>query len=141
MINIKQLLLEGAVIELPYQEEKIDWVGTAKIHIFAGYFSLPNVIVQIPKVIDKEYPISEIDLAIKVFTKAIFNKKNLQYKMHETLIELNGKENYLDLEIEEDYKKIKNLQLENQKRKKSTEQLKYDIFIKELENEKTTDTE
>ena len=114
-MNIKEILLSGGDVSFPYKEKEKDWVGTAKIGSIEGVLGLtPGIVLQVPTLEikgRKEFKFEEIDETVSLFTKLVFNKKNLMYKRYETTIELyNEGYTQLDLEIEEDYKLVKERQ-------------------------------
>jgi hypothetical protein len=111
-MNIKQLLLEGCRISMPYKEDPNEWVGEIKIHIFAGGFGCdPHIYVEGDYVngFRKEFKLNQLDEAIKFFKENAFNKKNLWYKMNEAMCELALIDNNIDLEDPDDYKSVRNL--------------------------------
>lgn len=110
-MNIKELLLEGCMISYSYKEKVTEWVGEAKIHIFAGYFSKPKIIFECYSEIGgrKEWDIDKLDEAIERFENVVFNKKNLMYKVNETVRELSLTGKDVDLDDEEDYLIVRNI--------------------------------
>lgn len=120
-MNIKEILVAGGHIQFSYKEKENEWVGTAHIFGFAGGCGIkPKIIVQIPT-IDlapggmKEFKWDEVDIAIEEFKSVVFRPKNLMYKMSESVIELYNKgETEIDLDDEEDLKKVRILQSKKQ---------------------------
>jgi hypothetical protein len=107
MINIKEILLNGGTVSLSYKENITDWVVEAKIAAFCSVFDMkPCIYVSIPT--DeingrKEFEYNDIDSAIELYEKLVFNKKNLWYKSHEAMINLYNKGIKLDLEIKKHF--------------------------------------
>ena len=108
-MDIKQLLLEGCAIVMPYKKDKKSWVSDAKIQIFSGYFDGPTIIVETRIEAARTFKLTEIDDAIKFFEDRVFNPKNLMYKMNETLCELNAKGEYLELDDDDDYDRVRGI--------------------------------
>lgn len=108
MKNIKELLLEGCVISMPYKTKKRDWVGDVKIHIFNGYYSKPKIYI-VGAVEVREYELNEIDNAIKDFEDLVFNPNNFQYKMCETICELNLAGNFKDLDNQKENNEVREI--------------------------------
>ena len=107
-MNIKELLLEGCMISMPYKVKKNDWVGDIKISIFSGYYSKPKVYISgIKEPI--EWPLEQIDDAIKEFENIVYNPKNLMYKMSEVIGELNERGDFGDLDDHEYLNKVRNI--------------------------------
>lgn len=101
VMNLKELLLEGCRICMPYKGNLKEWVGETKIFIFEGGFGLkPKILVE-GDYCDgyrKEFELNQIDEAIKYFNDNAFNSNNRMYKMNEVM--RNNPE--LDLDEEED---------------------------------------
>jgi len=120
-MNIKELLLEGCIISFPFKERKKDWVSTATINIYSGIGSKPKVCCNIAcKDGDIRWSLDKLDEAIEFYTSKVFNPKNLQYKMNETLRELNEAEDFVDLENDKDYRRVRSIikkKLNGRKRK------------------------
>ena len=114
-MDIKELLLNGCIISMPYKQEKDEWVGDAKLYIFDGYFEVKPKICFDSSYHRKEWEIKDIDQAIDFFFKTAFSSENLWYKVPEVQRELNEKRKFFDMEIEEDYEKIMNLRSEKLK--------------------------
>jgi hypothetical protein len=114
MINkesIKELLLEGFHLTFPYKEEKFDHVGDALLYIFSGYYDKPKIVFR-SNYHSIEFELKDIDTAIQFYINTVLNEKNLWYKMDEVQQELNQKEEYFDMERDDDYEKIMNLRKE-----------------------------
>ena len=107
-MDIKRLLLEGCRISHPYKEELNIWVGEATLSIHPGYFDKPRIIFNSPFDCG-EWPLDKIDEAIEKFESIVFNPHNLQYKMCETLCELNEKGEFVEMETEAEYQKVRNI--------------------------------
>ncbi len=107
MLNIKEILLNGGYVSLSYKENITDWVGKAEIISFAcGFGMKPYILVSVPTISikgRKEFKTSEIDSAIELYEKLVFNKKNLWYKHYEAMINLYNRGYSIDLEIPEDF--------------------------------------
>lgn len=104
-MNIKELLLEGCRIAMPYKVEKEEWVGETKIFIFDGGFGcLPKIIVEgdYCNGYRKEFEVSQIDEAILYFNNNAFSKENLMYKMNEVVKNITKDNPEFDLEEDED---------------------------------------
>lgn len=85
---IKELLLEGCRISMPYKVKETEWVGETKIHIFSGGFGMkPKIIVEgdYCNGYRKEFEVEQIDEAIEYFNKNTFNAENLMYKQNEAM--------------------------------------------------------
>lgn len=111
-MDIKQLLLEGCRISMPYKNEPEEWVGDIKIYIFSGGFGCkPKIIVEgdYCNGYRKEFELNQLDEAIKMFKDSVFNEKNLWYKMNEVMCELASKDNNIDLEDPDDYDRVRKL--------------------------------
>lgn len=104
-MNITNFLKGGGTISQEYKTEKNDYVGNIKLYIFTGYYSVPKICMDAPDE-RKEWDIEQIDDAIYYFENKAFNKKNLRYKLNEVLCELNTKKEYVDLDDDNDYKKV-----------------------------------
>jgi hypothetical protein len=107
-MNIKEILLNGGSVSFNYKEKSKDWVGTSRILSFSGGWGLePKIILEIPTLKikgRKEFDFKEIDEAISVFKEITFNKKNLCYKQHESMVNLFNQGFDLDLDDEKDFK-------------------------------------
>jgi hypothetical protein len=113
-MNIKELLLEGCRISIPYKVEKEEWVGETKIHIFEGGFGcLPKIIVEgdYCNGYQKEFEIEQIDEAIKYFNDHAFNKENLMYKRNPAMLMVTKDIPDIDLEDKTDYMMIEKIRL------------------------------
>jgi hypothetical protein len=111
-MDIKELLLEGCRISMPYKRDLNEWVGEIKIYIFAGGFGCkPKIIVEGDYIngFRKEFELNQLDEAIKFFKENAFNPENLWYKMNEAMCELASIDNNIDLEDPDDYKSVRNL--------------------------------
>ncbi len=104
-MDLKEFLLEGGTIVFPYKDKDDDWVGEAKINIFSGDHSLPKVFVDTTLEL-KVFTLGKLDEAIDFYTNHVFNAKNLWYKMKPALREFNLRENWVDLELKEDYERV-----------------------------------
>jgi hypothetical protein len=108
-MNIKELLLEGCRISMPYKNEPEQWVGETKIYIFSGGFGCePKLIVEgdYCNGYRKEFELNQLDDAIEYFNENAFNKENLWYKMNQVMCDLASKDNNIDLEDPDDYKAV-----------------------------------
>jgi hypothetical protein len=108
-MDIKELLLEGCRISMPYKANKKDWVGETKIHIFSGGCGcLPKIIVEgdYCNGYRKEFEVDQLDEAIEYFKMNTFNVKNLWYKMPEAVLTLTKTDPNLELEDPDDYKAV-----------------------------------
>lgn len=105
MLNIKEILLNGGYVSFSYKENITDWVGEAKITSLCGGFGMkPIIYVSVPtRDGRKEFKPNEIDSAIELYEKLVFNKKNLWYKHYEAMINLYNRGYSIDLEIQEDF--------------------------------------
>lgn len=122
MIN-KELLLSGSIIKFSYKEKKKEWMGEASIFIFI-YFDKPKIISSIPTVRlcnggSKEYLLEQIDEAIQEFENIVFSSKNLAYKLLEAQLKLAEENIFVDLDNEEDYKKVRKIQLNLQRKERN----------------------
>ena len=106
-MDIKQLLLEGCGINMPYKSDKESWDSESKIRIFSGYFGKPEIIVETTIDSSRTFDLLEIDEAIKYFEDFVFNPNNLMYKMNETLCELNENGDYPELDDDDDYDRVR----------------------------------
>lgn len=112
-MKINEILLAGGMIQFSYKENVNDWVGDGKIYVIAPNCGLKAmVVVNIPTFDGyyKEFSYNEMDKAIELFNRLIFSEKNLWYKHHEALIELD--DITIDLEIEEDFERYEKKRLE-----------------------------
>jgi len=106
-MNIKELLLEGCRISMPYKTDPNEWVGEIKIFIFeGGCGAKPKIIIDNAK--HREWKLDQLDDAIKYFKELVFNSKNLMYKMNETVIGFTSKGIDIDLDETNDYLKVRN---------------------------------
>jgi hypothetical protein len=113
-MNIKELLLEGCRISMPYKNEPEQWVGETKIYIFSGGCGCePKLIVEgdYCNGYRKEFEVNQIDEAIEYFNKNAFNEKNLWYKMNESLRMVAKDVPDIDLEIDTDYQIVQKIRL------------------------------
>jgi hypothetical protein len=120
-MNIKELLLEGCTIKMPYKIDTEDWVGEVGIGIFAGGYGIK------PKIIagDKKFEMEELDAAIEYFEKLVFCPKNLMYKMNQAIINVDDVD--IDLDIDEDLQRVL---AERQKIINHREELTYEERVK-----------
>ncbi len=107
-MNIKEILLSGGSIRFSYKEKKKDWIGEARIYSLSGGFGLkPKIILEIPTLEIKgraEFEYNDMDNAIVLFEKLVFNKKNLCFKWHEAMVNLYNQGHVdLDLDNDDDY--------------------------------------
>lgn len=106
--NIKTLLLGGCAVSHPYKGAEKSWMITAKIFIYAGIGSKPKVIIDGPTN-KTRWEYDELDAAIDHYISFVFTSSNLAWLLEETMIELNNKGEYLDLDDEPSYKKVRKL--------------------------------
>lgn len=104
IMDIKDFILSGGSLSYSYKFKPTDWVGTATIQFFQGYFEQPKITIKID--VCKEWSIEQIDEAIKYFTDTVFNKKNLWWGVEKIISEFHTKGEYIDLEDEDDYDKV-----------------------------------
>jgi hypothetical protein len=104
-MNVKEFLTEGGRMSFPYKRELKEWVGEAKLYIFPGYYSKPKVIFE-NGYERLEWPLDEIDNAIKHFETSVFSPVNLMYKMQPSVIEVMNTGQHVDLDDEEDFEKV-----------------------------------
>lgn len=121
-MDIKEIILNGGTISLPYKDDEKEWMGKAEIYGFSGGFGMePKIIVTIPTIElerggRKEFKWNEIDEAVSIFKKLVYRKENLCYKMTEAMIQLyDTGEDDIDLDEPEDLKKVRTLQKKLQK--------------------------
>lgn len=107
-MDIKQFLLEGGRITHPHKKLIKEWVGQVSIHIFAGYYKKPHIIID-GDISPINYPLQEIDKAIEHYKSLVFTPTNIMYKMNETIRELcdNGEE--IDLDEEDVFNRVNTL--------------------------------
>lgn len=120
-MTTKEILLAGGSVSFSYKEDPEEWVGTASIRGSSGGFGMkPCIRVEMPTADiarggSKEFDYKDIDEAVSIFESLVFRKKNLCYKMAESMNELyNSGETDLDLDMPEDLTKVRKLQKEKQ---------------------------
>jgi hypothetical protein len=106
-MNIKELLLEGCRITMPYKDSKEDWVSDISIFIFAGGCGIKPKITIFGGDVHDDFELDELDCAIEHFKKIVFNPKNLMYKMNEVMTELTTLNPDIDLDEENDYNMVR----------------------------------
>jgi len=105
---MKELLLEGCTIKMPYKEKIKEWMGEVSILIIAGgYNILPKIIIN--GNIIKEFGLKDIDAAIHYFKKTVFNTKNLMYKQNEARIKLSQVKPDFDLDDKNNYDEMERI--------------------------------
>lgn len=104
-MELKEFLLEGGSITFPYKENKKDWVSEVRLHLFNGFYSLPKVFIESPTGL-QTFPLENIDVAISCYIDTIFSEKNLYYKMSPTLREFNLREDFVDLDNDDDMERV-----------------------------------
>ncbi len=107
MKNIKDLLEEGCRISMPYKTDPNEWVGETKIFIFEGGSGcISRIIVEgdYCNGYRKEFELTQLEEAIKYFSKNAFSSENLMYKMNEAVRNLTKDNPDFDFEKEEDMK-------------------------------------
>lgn len=109
-MELNEFLLEGGSIGFPYKEKKRDLLATTRISILSGHNTLPRVFVD-TNVELKTFPLEELDKAIDYYIAHVLCDKNLWYKMSPTLREFNLREEWVDLDIDEDYEKVNKLRI------------------------------
>lgn len=104
-MDIKEILLEGGRVTHSYKKSLKEWVGQVSISIFAGYYQKPHILIdgEIPLI---KYPLSEIDKAIEHYKSIVYSPTNIMYKMNETICELCLQDEFVDLDDENDFKKV-----------------------------------
>lgn len=105
-MKLKEIILHGATISLPYKEKESEWVGESEISCFAGYFSTPKIVVKINGA-NSYFDLEKIDDAVRFFEESVFNPKNLCFMLNQVVCELNKNSDYVDLEIENDKKRVR----------------------------------
>lgn len=116
-MNIKEILLSGGTVEFPYKEKKNEWVDKVSIFIYSGQLSFkkPSIVMTGIYLERDEFGIEDLDEAIEKFEHHVFNKKNLMWKMNEVLVELSSNNDFVDLDRDEDLKRVIKLQKIKQK--------------------------
>lgn len=104
-MDIKQLLLEGAIVTMPYKRALKEWVGEVKIYGFGGYWKKPSIIID-GGVERTEWPFEQIDDAVNHFKTIVFNPSNIMYKMQAAIIEVVESGEDVDLEDQECFDKV-----------------------------------
>jgi hypothetical protein len=108
-MTLKELLVEGCRISMPYKANPNEWVGETKIHIFSGGCGCePKIIVEgdYCNGYRKEFKLDQLDEAISYFELNAFNIKNLWYKMNEAVLELAKTDPNIDLEDPDDFEAV-----------------------------------
>lgn len=109
-MTTKEILLSGGRIECPYTEDLLGWVGTARVFGFeGGYGVYPKYIVEIPTLEihgHKDFKCEDIDNAISLFERLVYNEKNLCYKRYEAMMSITQNNPNIDLDNEEDYSEM-----------------------------------
>jgi hypothetical protein len=109
-MTVKEFLLEGGRLSMPYKTDPEEWVGERTIHIFAGGFGSPPKIV-IEDCRHRDWRLDQIDEAIEYFMELVFNPANLMYKENETMRELSSKDPSVDLDDGDNYAKMNRLRM------------------------------
>jgi hypothetical protein len=113
-MNIKELLLEGCRISLPYKNEPEQWVGETKIYIFSGGCGCkPKLIVEgdYCNGYRKEFEVDQLDEAIKYFNDNAFSPTNIMYKMSPAMLMATKDVPDIDLDDETDFKIVEKIKL------------------------------
>lgn len=110
-INIKELLLEGMTIKMPYKERRDEWVGDISIHIFSGGFGMqPKIIIE-GSLGRQEYSLDLLNSTIEYFIKSLLSEKNLVYKGNEAMRIITKDNLNIDLDNPDDYKLYEDMRL------------------------------
>lgn len=104
-MDIKQLLLDGITLTIPYKRALKEWVGEVKIYVFAGYWKKPSVIID-GSVERMEWPLEQIDEAINHFKGVAFSPSNIMYKMQAAIIEVVESGDDVDLDNQKSFDKV-----------------------------------
>jgi hypothetical protein len=113
-MNIKELLLEGCRISMPYKKDRKEWVGETKIYIFSGGCGcLPKLIVEgdYCNGYRKEFEVNQLDEAIKYFNGNAFCPTNIVYKMNPAMLIATKDVPDIDLDEEIDFKIVEKIRL------------------------------
>src|SRR6185369_14877823 len=102
MMTIKDIITNGGSVTIPYKEKEKDWVGSAKIHGFAGgYGCTPKIIVEAPTIDAgiggrSEFAWDQIDAAVELYATLVTSKKNLCHKQAQAMLILHKDDKQLD---------------------------------------------
>jgi hypothetical protein len=111
-MTIKEFLLEGGRLAMPYKTDPKEWVGERTIHIFAGGFGCPpKIVIEDVDSGHRDWRLDQIDEAVEYFMWLVFNRDNLMYKENETMRELSSKDPSVDLDDDDNYAKMNRLRM------------------------------
>ncbi len=108
MVDVKQILLAGGLVRVPFKRNYGQILKEAAISIFEGYFGEPKIIVDVDTV--TIFKLAELDKAILCFMAEAMSTKNVWYRIPEIVRDLNSKGQYVDLSDPNDFKKVQVLQ-------------------------------
>jgi hypothetical protein len=111
-MNIKELLLEGCSINMPYKTKKEEWVGNVMIHILEGGFGMKPKVIITGNIGHHDFDVEMLDLAIEFFKTKVLCPENLWYKHNEAMRVISKANPDIDLEEEEDFEMYERVRLE-----------------------------